>query len=324
MHFGLIVVAVWVLLTALWYILPTARADVYDLLLARTTEKWYAATLASGTPRRMARRKWHTAHGRVVVCHATALLPLQPDSRLLDVGIGTATALSASVPASVPLWCATRSSSSPHPEPKPQPQPKPNPDPDPKPAPAPNQVRNEELVTSRGLTVIGIDPEREYVTKATRVVVAAGLSDAVKVHCLSIYQPQPLVLALALAPIPSSASALASASAPASTPAPRPSPSLHPGPNLRQVHCLSIYQPGLRSAFAGKAKFDAAYFSGSLTVLPDPPAALRCAATMLKPGGKLWQGLRHADVSEPAGATHGNAEAAAAALHERRLRARHL
>ena len=42
MHFGLIVVAVWVLLTALWYILPTARADVYDLLLARTTEKWYA------------------------------------------------------------------------------------------------------------------------------------------------------------------------------------------------------------------------------------------------------------------------------------------
>ena len=77
MHFGLIVVAVWVLLTALWYILPTARADVYDLLLARTTEKWCAATLASGTPRRMARRKWHTAHDRVVACHATALLPLQ-------------------------------------------------------------------------------------------------------------------------------------------------------------------------------------------------------------------------------------------------------
>ena len=50
-------------------------------------------------------------------------------------------------------------------------------------------MRNEELVTSRGLTVIGIDPEREYVTKATRIVVAAGLSDAVKVHCLSIYQP---------------------------------------------------------------------------------------------------------------------------------------
>ena len=95
-------------------------------------------------------------------------------------------------------------------------------------------MRNEELVTSQRLTVIGIDPEREYVTKATRVVVVAGLSDAVK------------------------------------------------------VHCLSIYQPGLRSAFAGKAKFDAAYFSGSLTVLPDPAAALRCAATMLKPGGIVY------------------------------------
>ena len=105
---------------------------------------------------------------------------MEPDSRLLDVGIGTATAL----------------------------------------------VRNQELVASRRVVVVGIDPEREYVTKAARVVAAAGLSDAVK------------------------------------------------------VHCLSIYQPGLRSAFAGKAKFDHAYFSGSLTLMPDPPAALRCAATI--------------------------------------------
>ena len=53
MHFGLIVVALWVLLTALWYIWPTARADIYDLLLARTTEKWYATTAlrVSGWPR---------------------------------------------------------------------------------------------------------------------------------------------------------------------------------------------------------------------------------------------------------------------------------
>ena len=50
MHFGLIVVAVWVLLTALWYILPTARADVYDLLLARTTEKWYAPQCSLAGP----------------------------------------------------------------------------------------------------------------------------------------------------------------------------------------------------------------------------------------------------------------------------------
>ena len=160
MQFGLVVVAAWVLLTALWYILPTARADLYDLLISRTTAKWYAVVLARVTP----------------------------DSRILDIGIGTASAL----------------------------------------------VRNQELVLGRRVTVVGIDPEREYVTKAARVVAAAGLADAVK------------------------------------------------------VHRLSIYEPGLRSAFAGKAKFDHAYFSGSLTVLRDPVAALRCAATMLKPGGRVY------------------------------------
>ena len=48
MQFGLVVVAAWVLLTALWYILPTARADLYDLLISRTTAKWCA--LGPGTP----------------------------------------------------------------------------------------------------------------------------------------------------------------------------------------------------------------------------------------------------------------------------------
>ena len=127
-------------------------------------------------------------HGSISCRYAAVLARMEPDSRLLDVGIGTATAL----------------------------------------------VRNQELVASRRVVIVGIDPEREYVTKAARVVAAAGLSDVVK------------------------------------------------------VHCLSIYQPGLRSAFAGKAKFDHAYFSGSLTLMPDPPAALRCAATMLKPGGRVF------------------------------------
>mmetsp|Transcript_5388 Transcript_5388/g.10585 ORF Transcript_5388/g.10585 Transcript_5388/m.10585 type:complete len:242 (-) Transcript_5388:79-804(-) len=160
MYIGLLVAAVWMLLTALWHILPTARADIYDLLLARTTASWYAAVL----PRQ------------------------DPGSRLLDVGIGTATAL----------------------------------------------VRNKEIISQQHLSVVGIDPEREYVTKATRVIAHAGLGDAVK------------------------------------------------------VHCLSIFQPGLRAAFAGKARFDAAYFSGSLPLMPDPAAALRCAAAMIKPGGKLY------------------------------------
>ena len=68
---------------------------------------------------------------------------MTPDSRVLDIGIGTASAL----------------------------------------------VRNQELVLGRRVTVVGIDPEREYATKAARVVAAAGLADAIKVHCVSIYEP---------------------------------------------------------------------------------------------------------------------------------------
>ena len=160
MWFGLTIVALWAVCSALWFMMPNASADIYDFLIVRMTANWYKAVLER----------------------------LEADSRLLDVGIGTATAL----------------------------------------------ARNKELVLKRRVTVIGIDYERTYIKKAAEVVAKAGLGDLVK------------------------------------------------------VHCLSIYEPGLRSAFAGKAKFDAAYFSGSLTLMPDPPAALKCAASMLKPGGKVY------------------------------------
>ena len=193
MQFGLVVVALWVLLTALWYILPTARADLYDLLISRTTAKWCALGPGTTAHKGPATSRWLAASARKGLApypsrYAAVLARVTPDSRVLDIGIGTASAL----------------------------------------------VRNQELVLGQRVTVVGIDPEREYVTKAARVVAAAGLADAVK------------------------------------------------------VHRLSIYEPGLRSAFAGKAKFDHAYFSGSLTVLRDPVAALRCAATMLKPGGMVY------------------------------------
>ena len=34
--------------------------------------------------------------------------------------------------------------------------------------------------------------------------------------------------------------------------------------------------------------FDAVYFSGSLSVMPDPPAALRAVAALLRPGGRVF------------------------------------
>ena len=40
--------------------------------------------------------------------------------------------------------------------------------------------------------------------------------------------------------------------------------------------------------FTGAARFDAVYFSGSLTLMPDPAAALKCAASMLTDGGLIY------------------------------------
>ena len=56
-----------------------------------------------------------------------------------------------------------------------------------------------------------------------------------------------------------------------------------------KLNCTSIYDPRLRSLFSsGVARFDAAYFSGSLTLMPDPAAALKCAASMLTDRGTIY------------------------------------
>ena len=52
-------------------------------------------------------------------------------------------------------------------------------------------------------------------------------------------------------------------------------------------HCAAI-RAQLSSLFSGDARFDAVYFSGSLTLMPDPPKALRIGASMLKDGGRVY------------------------------------
>ena len=64
MQFGLVVVALWVLLTALWYILPTARADLYDLLISRTTAKWCALGPGTTAHKGPATSRWLAASAR--------------------------------------------------------------------------------------------------------------------------------------------------------------------------------------------------------------------------------------------------------------------
>eukprot|EP00472_Partenskyella_glossopodia_P004748 CAMPEP_0197526990 /NCGR_PEP_ID=MMETSP1318-20131121/19962_1 /TAXON_ID=552666 /ORGANISM="Partenskyella glossopodia, Strain RCC365" /LENGTH=191 /DNA_ID=CAMNT_0043081417 /DNA_START=39 /DNA_END=611 /DNA_ORIENTATION=+ len=57
------------------------------------------------------------------------------------------------------------------------------------------------------------------------------------------------------------------------------------------VFCRSIYEPGLRSVVLKENEnqpYDAAYFSGSFTLMPEPHEALKVAAKMCKPGAPIY------------------------------------
>jgi ubiquinone/menaquinone biosynthesis C-methylase UbiE len=54
-----------------------------------------------------------------------------------------------------------------------------------------------------------------------------------------------------------------------------------------KVHCCSIYDDLSDMLPAGQL-FDAGYFSGSLTLMPDPPGALRAASRLVVPNGPLY------------------------------------
>ena len=56
------------------------------------------------------------------------------------------------------------------------------------------------------------------------------------------------------------------------------------------LHCRSIYDKGLSKDLQGDRgnTFDAVYFSGSISLMPDPGLALVLCSKMLKPGGKIY------------------------------------
>ena len=55
------------------------------------------------------------------------------------------------------------------------------------------------------------------------------------------------------------------------------------------VHCCSIYEAKVVDAIVQKhGKFDAAYFSGSFSLMPDPLLALHVAAGYVKKGGSIY------------------------------------
>lgn len=157
-------------------------ADIYDVVIVWMTARWYAVVFNK----------------------------LSSGDRVLDVGIGTATAL----------------------------------------------VRNKALLLEKRLSVIGLDYEAAYIRKADQILAEAGLKQAV----------------------------------------PEGTDGYRPGEFYCRAFHRSIYDEDLAvlceddpAAAAGPAdpvpeerRFDAAYFSGSLTVMPDPVAALRAVVPLLK------------------------------------------
>lgn len=167
-------------------LLRAFSADVYDVIIVWMTTKWYAAVFSQ----------------------------LKSGDRVLDVGIGTATAL----------------------------------------------VKNKELLLKKRLSVIGFDYDAAYVRKAEAQLRAANLWCEV----------------------------------------PEGTEGYMEGEFYCRVVERDIYAAGLESLcgldaqgdFAKKVpenlKFDAIYFSGSITVMPDPVAALKAVVPLMKPGARIY------------------------------------
>lgn len=176
--------AVGVVATVRWF-----AADIYDVVIVHMTSRWYACVLQQ----------------------------LKSGDRVLDVGIGTATAL----------------------------------------------AKNKALMLEKRVAVVGIDYEAAYVQKAEAVLRAADLWRKV----------------------------------------PEGTSGYRPGDHYCRVYHASVYDAGLgrlcsvdepaagslseapKAEIEEAARFDAAYFSGSLTLMPDPAGALRAMVPLIKSAG---------------------------------------
>lgn len=55
------------------------------------------------------------------------------------------------------------------------------------------------------------------------------------------------------------------------------------------LHCRSIFDAGLTADLgADRKRFDAVYFSGSISLMPEPSRALKICSEMLAPGGRVY------------------------------------
>jgi ubiquinone/menaquinone biosynthesis C-methylase UbiE len=116
-------------------------------------------------------------------------------------------------------------------------------------------ANNKALLVSKNISVVGLDYEQAYITKAAAVVQKAGLADRVAVICKSVYDED-----------------------------------LHAAADAaNNAKGGKGEAKGKGGGGGGKPQlFDAAYFSGSITVMPDPAAALKAMRALLKPTGVVY------------------------------------
>ncbi|CAE7780199.1 unnamed protein product [Symbiodinium pilosum] len=183
------VLGVLVVLALCLALLRFFAADVYDLVIVWMTARWYQAVFQR----------------------------LNKGDRLLDVGIGTASAL----------------------------------------------VRSKAEMLTRRVSVVGIDYEAAYVRKAEAVLKASGLWQAVPAGTEG-YRPGEFYCHVLERSIYD---------------------------NLNDL-CLQVGDEPFRGEVPSEVpedqRFDAVYFSGSFSVLPDPPAALEAVLPLMKRDGRVF------------------------------------
>ena len=111
-------------------------------------------------------------------------------------------------------------------------------------------LRCKDLVISKGLRIVGIDYNELYISAAECAIIREGMEEFIYVKCMSIYDRKRLS-------------------------------------DLRKPNNNSVCDPQ-KHEVDGKSTgvpllFDAAYFSGSFSLLPSPLEALNLVKTILKP-----------------------------------------
>merc|ERR1712071_44019 len=114
-------------------------------------------------------------------------------------------------------------------------------------------LRCKDVLISKNISVVGIDYNELYIKAAQKSIEENNLQSSIQVEFKSVYD------------IPTSPPVLISLS-----------------------NNTNTSQGSSTTSTSSKKKFDAAYFSGSISLLPDPLEALRAVAEVVKPNGLIY------------------------------------